>query len=108
MTKKSLNPEELEVLDAVLRYLETDLPIYRQTDFDGPNEWGLIVWSIPSSIQALGAVEVLDSEAAEQLEHIRFRRPRISESEAELTLEMPHETRFFRLEWSGFEGWRVR
>lgn len=104
MPRRVLSTEELEVLDIALQSLETELPIHRHTDPDGPNEWHLPSWTIPNSLQALGLVDITDSLT---IDHIRYRRPKISENEATVTLEMPDQTRYFQLNHHPLRGWCV-
>lgn len=104
---RPLNTAELEVLEVALREvgLAIDLPLQRSTQSDGPNQYRLCRWSIPSSLASLGEFNIVESDAQDS---IRYRRPRVNEREAEVTLEMPHQVVHCRLEWNPTFGWRLR
>lgn len=96
------------MLEVALENLASELPICRQTMPDGPNEWQLPQWTIPLSIEALGNAAVVELEQARETDHIRFRRPRLTEIEAVIALEMPDQTRTYYLRTSPFGGWSVQ
>ena len=84
-----------------------DLPVLRCTEPDGPNEMGLMQWSIPSTLAALGEVQVIENEDSTRVNHIKFRRPRVSGAEADVVLETPDGLRFSRLHLESARGWEV-
>ena len=105
--KRTLNTDELSVLEVVLKDnpLVQDLPLLRYTEADGPNQWGLIQWGIPSTLQSLGEVRVVDDETEDC---IRFRRPNVGEEHAEVTLELPQEVVHCYLQMNLVRGWELK
>ena len=104
-----LNTDELRVLERALQAAanEQRLPVRRSTEADGPNEWRLARWSIPLSIKTLGGVDVLEDEEALQTDHVKFRRPRVADETAEVTLETPRQTFDLRLNRNRLGDWQV-
>ena len=84
------------------------LPVQRYTEGDGPNEWHLSSWGIPRSLDSLGDVPVIDIDQANREEHIKYRRPRVGDDEAEVTLELPSQLLHYRLIYSPRSGWSLR
>jgi hypothetical protein len=105
---RTLTSEELVVLEIALRAVaDSNLPVQRCTEADGPNERQLTQWSIPATLQSMGSVPVVDLEDACQTEHIKFRRPRISDGSADVILEMPLETKYCSLRFAPTDGWTL-
>ncbi len=104
---RCLNSAELSVLEIVLRETSSvhQLPVFRFTDADGPNQWRLDRWALPSTLECIGEVRVVDDEAEDA---IRFRRPRLDGESAEVTLELPQQVFHYELEHSLSRGWRLR
>jgi len=105
---KSLNSQELDVLQSALReFAGLELPVLRCTEADGPNEMGLVQWGIPPTLAALGEVRVIEIEDSTKVNHIKFRRPRVSGAEADVVLETPQGLCFCRLYLESTRGWQV-
>jgi hypothetical protein len=107
--QRVLNTEELKVLERALQAAanEQRLPVLRSTEADGPNEWRLARWFIPLSIETLGGVDVLEDEVALRTDHVKFRRPRVADETAEVTLETPRQTFDVRLNRNRSGDWQI-
>ena len=107
-SSRPLNSQELDVLQSALReFAGLELPVLRCTEPDGPNEMGLTQWGIPPSLAALGEVQVIENEDSMKVNHIKFRRPRVSGTEADVILETPNGLCFCRLHLESTRGWQV-
>ena len=105
---RSLNSQELDVLQSALReFAGLKLPVLRSTEADGPNEMGLVQWGIPPTLAALGDVPVIEIEDSTRMNHIKFRRPKVSGAEADVVLETPSGLCFCRLYLESTRGWQV-
>ena len=107
---RALSVDELNVLTAVLALdaYRFGLPLQRRTEGDGPNEWYLCCWGIPQSLNSIGDVRIIEMEQADHEEHMKYRRPRVGDDEAEVTLELPTQLLHYRLTYSSRSGWSLR